>query len=126
MYRARQVAVAARARERERSYDAWRTEGHAAVCLWAELHALHADVLRWRAIAPPGLRNDIPKMLRNLTMNDPRRRAKWPAVELVIGWGRTRVGAALAHLCLGHRAGLDRAELDRALFAVDDPNGSPD
>ncbi len=115
-YRARESAVRASLEQEPRTYAQWRDHGHAAVCLWAELHALAADVLQWRAIAPASTRNDVQQFLRNLTVEDPGRRARWPAAEHVESWAVERVGVGLVETCLGHRAGMDPAALRRVLF----------
>lgn len=113
-YRERESASRRGAAAAPRSRASWRAQGYGAVCLWSELHRLHADVARWRANGPRGRR---PRdFLCDLTDRDLERRAAWPAWSAVEGWAFSTVGVALAERCLGHRAGLSREQLRRCLL----------
>lgn len=126
-YRAREQWARQGAMTHERARAAWLAEGHAAVCLWSELHRLVADVLAWRAgqgarargTGHPVGRADPAELLRDLTLRDPERRAAWPEAEVLRGLGPGIVGSALAEACLAHRAGWDRARLRACLLGLD-------
>lgn len=120
-YRAREQWALQGAAMHDRARAAWLAEGHAAVCLWSELHRLIADVLAFRAVA--GGRVDPAALLRDLTLRDPERRAAWPEAEVVRGLGSGSGaglgGSALAEACLAHQAGWDRARLRACLLDLD-------
>lgn len=123
-YRAREQWARQGALTHDRARAAWLVEGHAAVCLWSELHRLLADVLAWRAgaratggPAVAGGRADPADLLRDLTLRDPARRAAWPEAEVLRGFGPGILG--LAETCLAHRAGWARARLRACLLDLD-------
>ncbi len=68
-YRAREQWALYGAATHDRARAAWLAEGHAAVCLWSELHHLIADVLAFRAVTVG--RVDPAELLRDLTLRDP-------------------------------------------------------
>lgn len=116
-YRAREQWALYGAATHDRARAAWLAEGHAAVCLWSELHHLIADVLAFRAVT--GGRVDPAELLRDLTLRDPERRAAWPEAEALRGLGPGLGGSALAEACLAHRAGWDRARLRACLLDLE-------
>ena len=117
-YRERGRAAIRASAENPQSRAIWRSRGQAALCLWSELHQLHADLLAWRAGSPAS--RTVDDFLRDLTCRDPARRRAWPDSAVVRGWAIPGVGARLAESCLAERAELSLDALRRCLLDLDD------
>lgn len=120
-YRIRASSVLAACAQPPRARAWWRDEGLGGVCLWSELHRLHADVLAWRRDRPSV--GGAEAFLRALTQRDPERRDAWPPREVVEGFGPVGVGVELAERALAWRAELDREALRHELLDLDHPRG---
>lgn len=92
--------------------------------LWADLHALLADQLAWRARGG-ALRADRSSTPRRGVLVDfiealhGRARLRWPEPERLEELAGARLRPAHAYAWLATRAGLTTAELDAELFGPD-------
>ncbi|MCX4240260.1 hypothetical protein [Paraliomyxa miuraensis] len=115
-YRQREAWAQQGLAEPDCAYSAWLTRGHAAICLWSELHRRTAEALAWRSGATG--EGGPAAFLRDLTQRDPRLRAAWPEESAVLALGIGSVGAGLAEACLALRAGWDRPRLRACLLGL--------
>ncbi len=95
----------------------WRERGMAAIPLWATLHELLADQLRWRRSRAGPARAEAVAFLADLARHDPVARARWPEDPArLVAAGGARVRPRQAYLWLAQRMGLSLPALHAALF----------
>ncbi len=102
-----------------RAREAWlQDEDAAAVPLWADLHRLLADQLRWRrARGPRGEDEDVASFVASLAGLDEEAAGRWPSAQQLTLVAGPRVRPRQAYRWLAAQAGLPLASLNYALFA---------
>lgn len=96
----------------ERTREAWRAAGAAALVLWADLHPLLGDLLAWRR---QGGRGDAAALLGAIRGTPAATR--WPdEAALLERVGGAQIRPRLAYAWLAAQAGLELPELGLLLF----------
>jgi hypothetical protein len=106
----RRALAEAGAREDPRPRADWRERGGTALVLWADLHPLLADQLRWRAA---GGRGGVAGFCRFAAVDAGGR---WPGPELLTAAAGAAVRPRQAYLWLAAQAGMPLPALNLALL----------